>query len=205
MRSTNTWLEVLLRCGVRMPVALDWSPIFAEVIADTSFSGGDAELVAFLGQILEESHLLQHLEEDLYYSTPGRLMVVWPSRFHTFEEEKPYLKNPQALADKVYSGRMGNTNPGDGWKYRGSGLIMVTGADNLKALQTLTGIPVYDNPELLRKPTVESLKVCIAWWEGHVPDSVMGNIKKVTLAVNGGLTGLAERIKLTGLALEALA
>lgn len=203
-RNSGAWLSVLLHCGVRIKPASTWAPIFAQVIDDGTFSKGDAEVDDFLGQILHESDLLESLEESLDYRTPGLLMKTWPTRFKSLADERPYLHNPEALANKVYGGRMGNVNPGDGWKYRGSGLIQVTGADNFKALQAATGIPVFDHPELLRMASPECLRVSIAWWNGHVPDSVIGNVSKVTRIVNGGQIGLAEREKLTDEARDAL-
>lgn len=203
-RTPSQWNQILIQCQVKPTTAAIWSTIFAEAIHAGTFSAGDSELDDFLGQILHESGKLERLEEGLYYSTPGLLMKTWPSRFKSLEEELPYLRNPEALANKVYGGRMGNTAPGSGWRNRGSGLLQITGADNLKAVQAATGIAVYDNPELLRKPTVAALLVCIAWWEGNIPDSVMGDIKKVTKEVNGGQVGLPDREKLTALAQGAL-
>lgn len=196
-RNTMQWLSLLLHCGVRVKVASTWAPIFAQVIDDNTFSKGDAEIDDFLGQILHESDMLEQLEESLYYSTQGRLMAVWPSRFKTLADEQPYLRNPEALANKVYGGRTGNTALGDGWRYRGSGLIQVTGKNNYAALQAATGVPVLDQPELLRQATPEALRVVIAWWEGNVPDAIMGDVRKVTRAVNGGQVGLAHREHLT--------
>ena len=203
-RTAATWNGILIGLGVKPITAAIWSPIFAQEIDDSTFSLGDTELDDFLGNVLHESSMLERLEEGLYYKTPGRLMAIWPSRFPTLESELPYLRNPEALANKVYGGRMGNVNPGDGWRNRGGGLIQITGADNLRAVQAATGIPVYDNPDLLRKPTVEALRVCIAWWEGNVPDAVMGNGRLVRKAVNGGAIGLREVMALTDEAREAL-
>lgn len=199
------WLKVLTDCGVRGATAARWAPIFSAEIDPDTFSLGMAEVDDFLGQVLHESALLERLEEGLYYKTPGRLMAIWSSRFKSLADEKPYLCNPEALANKVYSGRMGNVNPGDGWRHRGSGLIQITGADNLRAVQKATGIPVFDHPELLRQPTREALRVCIQWWEGNIPDSIMGNITKVSKRVNGGTVGLADRLALTDEARDALA
>lgn len=203
-RSAADWNRILIQLGVKPIVAAKWSPVFAEVVTSKTFSLGDAELDDFLGQVLHESDMLERTEEGLYYRTPGRLMAIWPTRFKSLEDERPYLRNPEALANKVYGGRMGNTQPGDGWRNRGSGLIQITGADNLRAVQAATGIPVYDHPELLRQPTAEALRVCIAWWEGQIPDAIMGNIVKVSKAVNGGTIGLSERKALTDEAREAL-
>ena len=203
-RSASQWNDILISLGVKPITAAKWSTVFAEVIDADTFSLGDAELDDFLGQVLHESAYLERLEEGLYYKTPGRLMAIWPSRFKSLDDERPYLRNPEALANRVYGNRMGNNMLGDGWRNRGSGLIQITGAQNLRAVQAATGIPVYDNPDLLRRPTAEALRVCIAWWEGHIPDAIMGNVTKVSKAVNGGTVGLADRIALTDEAREAL-
>lgn len=203
-RSEHEWLRILTELGVEPETAGRWAPIFAGAIQPGTFSSGDHELDDFLGQVLHESGHLERLEENLNYKTPGRLMAIWPLRFRSRADEAPFLRNPEALANKVYGGRMGNVNPGDGWRFRGSGLIQVTGADNFRALQEATGIPVYDQPELLREPTAEALRVCIAWWEGNVPDAVMGDIVRVTKRVNGGTIGLNDRADLTEAAGRAL-
>jgi putative chitinase len=205
MRSADEWIEILEASEVKPATAAIWSPIFAEVIKQGTFSAGDDEMPLFLGQVLHESARLEKLEEGLFYKTPGRLMAVWPSRFKSLEDELPYLRNPEALANKVYGGRMGNVNAGDGWRFRGSGLIAVTGADNFRALQKATGIPVFDHPYLLRQPTAEALRICVEWWESNVPDSIMGDVTKVSRSVNGGLVGLADRKALTDEAERALA
>lgn len=204
IRTAHDWNDILIQLGVKPITAAKWSSIFAEVIGPDTFSAGDSEIDDFLGQILHESGRLERLEEGLYYKTPGRLMAIWPSRFKSLADERPYLCNPEALANKVYGGRMGNVNPGDGWRNRGSGLIQITGADNLRAAQKATGVPVYDHPELLRRPSAEALRVCIAWWEGNIPDAVMGDIVKVSKRVNGGTVGLADRKALTDEAREVL-
>ena len=72
---------------------------------------------------------MQPLQENLNYSM-NRLVQVWPKRFPTLASAKPYANNPEALANKVYGGRMGNVKPGDGWQYRGRGLVQITGRAN---------------------------------------------------------------------------
>lgn len=206
-RDLSQWQSVLLHLGVRVPVARIWATFFAQEIADSAatFSKGEAELPDFLSQILHESDMLERLEENLFYTTPERLMQVWPTRFKTAADARPYLRSPEALANKVYGNRMGNAVPGWGWRHRGSGLIQITGAENYRAVQEATGVPVFEYPELLRVASAESLRVVIAWWEGHVPDVAMGNVRKVTRAVNGGDVGLQDRMALAARASEVLA
>jgi putative chitinase len=138
-RTPADWNAILVRLGVKPITAAVWSTVFAEVIGDGTFSLGDKELDDFLGQVLHESSKLERVEEALYYTTPGRLMKIWDTRFKSLADEVPYLRNPEALANKVYGGRMGNVNPGDGWRNRGSGLIQITGADNLRAAAQANG------------------------------------------------------------------
>ena len=203
MTERRDWLAILKKLGVKPETAARWAPVFAEVIQPGALSQNDAELDDFLGQILHESQRLERLEESLYYKTPGRLMAIWPSRFKSLADEKPYRENPKGLAGKVYGGRMGNVSPGDGWLYRGRGLIQVTGRDNYAALCPLLKLDLLKNPDLLLNPVV-ALRASLAWWEGNVPDAIMGNVARVSKAVNGGTVGLAERVALTDKAREVM-
>jgi putative chitinase len=196
------WELILTQCGVSSDVASTWSNIFSEAIRETTFSKGLTELPDFLGQILHESMMLTRLEENLNYTRPERLMQIWPRRFPTLEVARAFIRKPKALANKVYGERLGNVN-GDGWTYRGSGLIMCTGLANFQAVEEATGMPVCSEPELLRQPE-GALAVAIAWWEDKVPDSAMGNRVKIRRAVNGGTIGLEETTELSNKAQEAL-
>ena len=209
-RTAEQWNEVLISCGVKPIFAAKWSSAFAEVIDATSFSTGPSEIDDFLGQILHESAGLTRMEEHLNYSA-DRIRELGNkspegSRWRSLVARADALSNnPVAFANACYGGRMGNAQPGDGFAYRGSGPIMVTGKYNFAELERVTGIPLVASPDLLRRPGPEALRVCIAWWEGHVPDAVMGNIERVRRAVNGGIIGLADTGRLTQLATEALA
>jgi putative chitinase len=203
LMSADEWRLVLIQCGVKVITATPWADVFADVVKENTFSRGIDEIDDFLGQVLHESAGLTRLEENLSYSAE-RLCKVWPSRFPTLADARPYERNPQALANFVYGGRMGNTSPDDGWRYRGRGPIQLTGKDNYAFVGNLIGQDLVGVPDLMMQPRY-ALEATIAWWEQRVPDSMIGDVEKVTKRVNGGLIGLADREALAEAAREALA
>ncbi|MDZ7892337.1 MAG: glycoside hydrolase family 19 protein [Rhodoferax sp.] len=203
MRTAHDWYGILVRCEVKPKVAAEWSSVFADVIQERSFNLGDLEMDDFLGQVLHESAGLTRFTENLNYSAE-RLCQVWPSRFPTIADARPYANNPEALANRVYGGRMGNTESGDGWRYRGRGPIQLTGKDNYAAVSELIGQDLVVLPELMEQPRY-SLEATIAWWEDRIPDHMIGDPLKVTKRVNGALIGLNDREHLASLAQGAFA
>lgn len=205
MITSAQWLRLLCYCGVRYLTAVQWAKIFEDQVQAEKFDLGVRELDDFVGQILEETQMLERLEENLNYSAK-RMTEVWPARFPTLAAAAPYAYNPEALANKTYGGRMGNTAPGDGWEYRGRGIPMVTGHDNYALLAQLTGLPLLEFPDMLAKPD-GALRCGVLWWEKKVPDSAIDSVERVTRAVQGGTLGLPDRTMLTqkaGLALKAI-
>lgn len=203
LRTAADWNRILVQCHVKPITAAKWAAIFAAEIMPGTFSAGDSEIDDFLGQVLHESGKLEVLEENLRYSAP-RIRQVWPKRFPTLGAAQVVAYKPEALANLVYGGRLGNTAPGDGWKYRGRGLMQVTGKDNYTAVGRALGLDLVGKPDQLAQPNI-ALRASIAWWERNVPDSVMGDIVRVTRRVNGGTIGLDDRVALTKAAQKGLA
>ncbi|PJN93535.1 hypothetical protein CNY89_20105, partial [Amaricoccus sp. HAR-UPW-R2A-40] len=86
--------------------------------------------------------------ENLTYTTTERLRKVWPSRFPTDASAAPYVRNPEALAIKVYGDRLGNrAGTRDGWLYRGQGQIQPTGRGHFQTFGDLLGVDLVGNPE----------------------------------------------------------
>jgi putative chitinase len=201
MKTPNQWNDILVQCQVRPVTAAKWAEIFSATILIDTFSAGESEIDDFLGQILHESGLLEHLEENLNYSA-GALMRTWPTRFDSDTAQR-HARDAVSIANKVYGGRLGNTEAGDGWKYRGRGLIQCTGKDNYRAVGKALGIDLVSNPDMLAQPEW-ALKSAIAWWEDRVPDAMIGDTIRVSKRVNGGTIGLDHRIDLTEKAGDAL-
>lgn len=202
-RTAADWARILESMGVKPLMFATWAPVFANTVRSDTFSAGDDDLRDFLAQIIHESQGLTRLSENLSYSAK-RMTEVWPSRFPTIASAAPFARNPEALANKVYGGRMGNTRPGDGWRFRGRSPIMVTGRANYARVGDLVGQDLTVMPELLEQPHF-ALEACIAWWEDRIPDDMLGDPERVSRRVNGGLIGLAERVELTDAADRALA
>lgn len=189
--SSDLWVPILYAGGVREPTLSAQAVVFADTVRQGSFSKGRNEIDDFLGQVLHESAMLTRFSEGLSYSAE-RLMAVWPTRFKTLDMAKLYAHNPEALANFVYAGRMGNTEPDDGWRFRGRGPIQLTGRANYARVGDLIGQDLTVLPELMEQPRY-ALEATIAWWEDKIPDSMLGDPEKITKRVNGGLIGLAER------------
>jgi putative chitinase len=189
----SRWLAVLTTCGVAAERAANWAPLFEAQVQPAAFNLGLQELDDFVSTILHESVNLKRLKEDLNY-TAQRLLEVWPQRFTGVADAMRYEFNPEALAEKVYGRRadLGNDRPGDGWKYKGRGLIQVTGKANYALLERITGMPLVEHPDMLEQPEL-ALRCSLLWWEAKVPDSAIDTVERVCRVVNGGTVGLNER------------
>lgn len=151
-------------------------------------------LAHFLAQCCHETGGLTILRESLNYTSAERLVAVWPSRFPTTAAAAPYVRNPEGLANRVYAGRMGNTQPGDGWRFIGRGLLQITGRDAYREIGERIGVNLEANPELACLES-HALSVALAvWqWKGCDIHADADDIAKVTRAINGGQIGLRDR------------
>lgn len=161
---------------------------------------GERARALFIANCAHESALFTRLEENLSYSASA-MMRVWPSRFPTEQHASLFVRRPEALANHVYSGRMGNVAPGDGWRYRGRGLIQLTGRSNYTAYAKASGVPADIEPALLIDP--EFAADSAGWyWREHKLNDVHDPLE-VTRIINGGETGHPERVALFELASKA--
>jgi putative chitinase len=147
----------------------------------------------FIGQCMHESGGFKQLKENLNYSAKG-LMATWPSRFPDIDTAEKYERNPEKIANKVYAGRMGNTEDGDGAKYIGRGLIQLTGKENYANCGSAIGVDLVANPDLLSTPKYAALSAGWFWnKKGLNALADADDIDTITKRINGGLIGLADR------------
>lgn len=158
---------------------------------------------AFLAQLAVESSEFNVLEERLNYS-PGRLTAVWPKRFPDPVKALPYSRNPEKLANAVYADRLGNGDEasGDGYRYRGRGLIQITGRDNYRKVGELLDIDLIHMPDTLLQPKYAALSAG-AFWEMNDLNE-LDDIREISRKVNGGEHGLEQRVAYYERALEVL-
>lgn len=153
------------------------------------------ERAAFLATIHTETGGLKRLDENLNYSA-STLRRVWPGRFGNKSDAElaPITRNPVGLANVVYANRLGNSNAesGDGWNYRGKGLIQLTGKSNYADISRKTGIDYVSNPDSLVNDPAAAVKSAIKFWvsKPHLRKVAQeGNLEAVRKSVNGGLIG----------------
>jgi len=159
----------------------------------------------FLAQVNYESNYMKSIEENLNYSAE-RLLKVFPKYFKNIYEANEFAYNREKIANRVYANRMGNGDEqsGDGYRYRGRGLIQLTGKNNyLKFSKWYNDSKIFvDSPDLLLQPQFAVLSAFFYWDINKLNDYIIietgsYNIcKKLTKKINGGYNGLDERFKL---------
>ncbi|ALD96241.1 glycoside hydrolase family 19 protein [Pseudomonas syringae] len=190
-----------------LPNAGQKAGVFAPVL-NTAMSkyqiATQLRIAAFIAQVGHESGQLTVTVENLNYSAKG-LQATWPKRFDATSAAE-YARQPERIANVVYGSRLGNTAPGDGWKYRGRGLIQVTGKANYEACAEALGLDLINHPELLELAQHAAMSAAWFWHQAALNTLAdKGDFLTITRRINGGTNGLADRQALYARALEVLA
>jgi putative chitinase len=158
---------------------------------------------AFLAQVAHESGELRALVENLNYSAAG-LRATWPARFTSDAMARRYARQPERIANYVYANRLGNAGvaSGDGWRFRGRGLLQVTGRSNYRSTGEALGLPLEDEPERLEEPEAAALSAGLVWRSRGLNElsDLSGDriddaedFVQITRRLNGGTAGLTSR------------
>ena len=170
-----------------------------------------AQQASWIGQCGHECGNFRILEENLNYRAPTllKLFPKTPKRQWGFtpEEAAAYEKQPQKIANRIYSNRMGNRDEasGDGWRFRGSGFLQLTGHANFYHAGQALGVDFVMQPELVRTP-MYAAQTAGWFWQTHKLNQYADNGDFVTMTkrINGGTIGLEDRIKHINHALHIL-
>lgn len=204
-------IGLLEALGVRNALAVQWLPHVSQAAHRYQIDANPRRLAAWLATIAHESARLTRVVENLNYSAMG-LAQTWPARYADMTGQpsataQRIARHPEQIANLTYAGRMGNgsAGSGDGWRYRGRGLIQITGRSNYATSGMALGLYLMDSPETLEQPYWAALSAA-EWWHRHGCNELAdtGDMAAVTRKVNGGLTGLDDRLKLYSAALAYL-
>jgi len=194
----KTRIEMLKEMGVSGHDADQYIHHLEEALPKYGIADSRLRLAHFFAQVLHESGCMRFDMENLNYSSEA-LMKVFGKYFPTKAEADAYARQPEKIANRVYANRMGNRGEtsGDGWKYRGRGLIQLTGRINYKAFAEWIGdATILDQPD--RVSSEYAVESAIFFWDKNNlnrladKDDVVG----LTHKINGGENGLAHRREL---------
>lgn len=160
-----------------------------------------ARKAAFIAQVGHESNHLKSVEENINYSANG-LRQTFGKYFTTDEAARQHARQPEKIANTVYANRLGNgtTATGDGWRFRGRGLLQITGRANYNNMSKQIGIDFISHPEKLATPEYAAQSAC-CWWQTKGLNTLCDtandeDFKQITRTINGGYNGLADRQEL---------
>lgn len=163
-------------------------------------------IACFLAQCSHESNQFTTLKENLNYSSQG-LHDTWRKRFPTLESAKPYHRKPEKIANRVYCDRMGNgsESSGEGYKYRGRGVIQLTGKENYTKFAKSIGKTLEETVAYCETLEGALESGCFFWKTNNLNKLVdAGNFTGLTKAINGGTNGLEERKENYNIAIQLL-
>ena len=182
-----------------------WYHAFEQLLPDYEINT-PLRVAHFVAQCAHESGNFNFIEENLNYRAAS-LMSVFKKYFPTQELAQQYEKKPEKIANRVYANRMGNGDEasGDGYRYRGRGLIQLTGKDNYTFFAGSLGIPVEEAAAYMATFEGAAQSACFFWEQNKLNRFADANdVKGLTRAINGGFIGLEDRIKHTEHALHVL-
>jgi putative chitinase len=172
-----------------------WHAALASTLPEY-YVNSEVRVAMFLAQTTHESADFTALHENLNYSAKG-LMTTWPKRFDSAKAEA-CARKPELIANTVYANRMGNGDEasGDGWKYRGRGILQITGHDNYLQFSkdTFGDDRILSTPDYLENEEYAVKSACWFWKRNHLNDLTDKNdMVNVTKRINGGTHGIDDR------------
>lgn len=193
--------KILIKLGCRAVLSQAYGSEMEKAMLEFKISGKKPSAM-FVAQVLHESSRLTAVKENLNYSEKGLLTVF--GKYFDRNTVKGYPRQPEKIANRVYANRLGNgpEESGDGWRFRGRGLIQITGKSNYVECGKALGRDLLNEPGYLE--TTEGAARSAAWfwnYRGLSKSANAGDIKSNTRLINGGLNGYDDRVALYNKAL----
>ena len=176
-QSSTLLLEAAIRAGITTP----------------------RELACLMGNAEVETRGFSTMHESMRYRSARAIAAAVSSADERFTlqeiEQAVASKDPQKIATILYENRhdIGNTEPGDGWRYHGRGYLQYTGRDNYRIFGRKFGIDLEGQPDLAADPEVAA-RLAVAYWQDRVPARMRENIDASARIINGGSNGKEQRI-----------
>ena len=198
--------EDIIKILSKNPEATEWARALCKILPIYEINT-NLRLAHFLAQTCHESAYYSKLEEGINYSVQG-LSATWPKRLpadlaNKYGRTATQKANQSAIANIAYGNRMGNGDEasGDGYKYRGRGLIQITGKDNYKmfSMKIFGNDSILQNPDLVAKDKKIAIHSAGWFWKDNNLNQFADkdDIIAITKKINGGIIGLEERKALT--------
>jgi putative chitinase len=178
----------------KLGISADWCDVLNVLMPKYNIDSPQ-RIAAFIAQCSHESGHFEKLIENLNYGAKG-LVMTWPKRFTSPELANKYARQPEMIANFVYANRLGNGDElsGDGWKYRGRGLIQLTGKYNYQKFADTVGMDLEQVTRYLETKQGAAEAACLFWKNNKLNSYAdVGDIKGMTKVINGGYIGLPER------------
>lgn len=188
----------------------DWYDALCELLPKYGITN-ERRVAHFLSQCAHESGGFKRLEENLNYSAKA-LRAVFGRYFGDAPkaDADEYARNPEMIANRVYNDeyrkyKMGNTEEGDGWRFRGRGLKQLTGRDNYTRFGKSVGMTAEEAAEYVATPAGAIESACWFWDTNNLNDIAdTDDVKRMTKKINGGTIGLEDRMRRYGQAMDVL-
>lgn len=207
----DTLREIMPDVGARADL---YAPALAKSMAEFGITG-ILRQAAFIAQGLHETMGLKRMTESFNYE-PHRILEIFntaerkrftPAMAQELGRTNTHGANQPAIANIAYASRMGNGDiqSGDGWKFKGRGIFMLTGEENYAACGKTLKLDLVAHPELIETPDGAARSAGWFWLsKGLNAMADTGDIVAVSKRINGGTNGLAERVNLFQRAKKAL-
>jgi len=157
------------------------------------------ELANFMAQAGHESRGLSRLNESFNYTRATSQIPVeaaWRNGNDALESarQEALRGRPDDLAELMYGGRLGNDAPGDALKYHGRGYLPLTGKENYERAGQALDLDLVNHPELAARPE-HAARIAVWQWQNHVPEQARESVREATIAINGALNGVEDRLR----------